>query len=191
MSDLSECRLTGTNKPFRFSDLDYVGSLLVSRRTQLSQGLVSAVLVFVYEMFHVELVTSLDVNSFLLAFFRFTNLRRAVDTIYSDNSSTVCAAADGLPKLFGSTEFQNLLQKNKINWIKIPPYAPSEGESWEIIVKLIISALNKTLGNSYHTPNLIKLQTFVVDAVRIVNEKPLTSMSDQSNNLSTITPSSL
>ena len=41
---------------------------------------------------HVEIVTSLDLNRKLLAFSRFTNLRGVVDTFFSDNGSTFCAA---------------------------------------------------------------------------------------------------
>ena len=57
-----------------------------------------------------ELVTSLDLNNFLLAFIRFVNLRGAVDTFYSDNASTFRAASDKLPKLLGSSEFVNSLR---------------------------------------------------------------------------------
>ena len=130
------------------------------------------------------IVTSLDLNSFLLAFSRFTNLRGAVDTIYSDNGSTFCAAADRLPDLLKSTEFHNSLRKCNINWVRIPPYAPSQGGSWEIMVKLFKGALNKTIGNTRRLPSLIELQTFVADAVRIVNDRPLTTVSDHPNILS-------
>ena len=69
---------------------------------------------------HVEIVTSLDLNNFLLAFSRFTNLRGAVGTVYSDNGSTFCAAAEQLPKLINFTDLHNSLRKRNINWIKIP-----------------------------------------------------------------------
>ena len=71
-----------------------------------------------------EIVTGLDLNKFLLASSRFTNLCGSVDTIYSDNGSTFCAAADVLPKLLGSTEFDNAARKHGINRVRIPPYAP-------------------------------------------------------------------
>ena len=67
---------------------------------------------------HVKLVTS-----FLLVFSRFTNLRGAVDIVFSDNDSTSCAAAERLPSLLGSTEFHDSLRRHGINWIKIPPCA--------------------------------------------------------------------
>ena len=134
-------------------------------------------------------MASLDLNSFLLAFSRFANLRGAVDTFHSDNASAFCAAADRLPELLSFTEFQNSLRKSDINWVKIPPYSPSQEGVWEIMVKLSKNALNKTMENARRTPALIELQTFVVDAVRIVNDRPLTTVSDQQNDLLPITPS--
>ena len=74
--------------------------------------------------------------NFCLPFRGSLTLRGSVDTIYSDNGSTFCAAADVLPKLLGSTEFNNAVRKRGINWVRIPPYAPSQGGSWEAMVKL-------------------------------------------------------
>ena len=104
---------------------------------------------------HVELVTSLDLNSFLLALTRFVNLRGAVDTFYSDNASTFRAASDKLPKLLGSSEFVNSLRKLNINWVNIPPYAPSQGGSWESMVKLFKTALGRVMEQTRRKPSLI------------------------------------
>ena len=138
---------------------------------------------------HVEIVTRL-LNEFLLAFSRFTNLRGSVDTIYSDNGSTFCAAADVLPKLLGSTEFNNAARKRGINWVRIPPYARSQlGGSWEAMVKLFKTALCQVIGRARRKPTLIELQTYASDAARIVNDRPPTTLSDQPNDLLVITPS--
>ena len=112
-----------------------------------------------------------------------------MDTIYSDNGSTFCAAGDGLPDLLKSTEFHDSLRKCNVNWVRIPPNAPSLGGSGEIMVKLFKVALNKTIANTRLIPSLIELQTFVADTVRIVNDRPLTTVSDQLHYLSPITPS--
>ena len=139
---------------------------------------------------YVEVVSSLDLDSLLLAFSRFVNLRGPVDTIYSDNGSTFRAAGDRLPNSLGSMEFHNALRKSDVNWIRIPPYAPSQGGAWEIMVKLFKKTLNQTIKNTRRTPTIIELQTFVIEAVRIVNDRPLTTVSDQPNHLSPKTPSS-
>ena len=107
ISDLPACRLMACNKPFKICGVDYLGPLRYrqNRSECKAWGLLFSCLCT--RCIHVELVTSLDLNSFLLAFTRFTNLRGSVETIYSDNASAFCAASDQLPKLLSSTEFHN------------------------------------------------------------------------------------
>ena len=89
-----------------------------------------------------ETVTSLDLDSFLLAFSRFTNLRGAVDTVYSDNGSTFKAAADKLPALLGSTELHNSLRKNCINWVFLPPICQQPGRKLGNCGEIVEEGLN-------------------------------------------------
>ena len=95
-----------------------------------------------------------------------------------------------MPELLASTEFCNELRKSDINWIKIPPYSPSQGGSWESMVKLFKNSLSKILFDAHRKPSLIALQTFFSDSVRVVDDLPLTTPSDQPNDLCPITPSS-
>ena len=69
MADLPAFCLTAYNKPFKFCGLKYLSPLLY--RQGHSDLCARCILV--------ELVTSLDLNSFRLAFSRFINLRAAVD----------------------------------------------------------------------------------------------------------------
>ena len=162
MFDLPECRITFCNKPLKFCGLDNFGPYLFreGRSTRKAWGLFFTCLCT--RCLHVEVVTGLHVNSFHLAFSRFTSLRRAVDTVYSDNASTFQAAADRLLDLLGSTEFQNALRKSGINWVRIPDYTPSLGKRWEVKVKLFKSAVSKIIDKtrrmpSYRTSNLFYL----------------------------------
>ena len=107
MADLPECRVTATEKPFKYCGVDYLGPFTYCqfRSDCKTWGILFTCLCT--RCIHVEIVTSLDLNSFLLAFSRFTNLRGAVDTMYSDNGSTFVAAADILPTLLSLTDFHN------------------------------------------------------------------------------------
>ena len=58
------------------------------------------------------------------------------------------------------------------------------------MVKLLKNAVSQILKNFRRRPSLIELQTFVSNLVRIVNDRPLTTHSDQPNDSSPITPSS-
>ena len=62
-----------------------------------------------------------------------------------------------LPDLLGSTKFLNVLRKSDIKWIKISPYAPSQGGNWESIVKLFKNALYRILHDTRRLPSPIEL----------------------------------
>ena len=146
MADLPECRVTATEKPFKYCGVDYLGPFTYRQFRNDCKAWGILFTCPCTRCIHVEIVTSLDLNSFLLAFSRFINLRGAVDTMYSDNGSTFVAAADILPTLLNSTDFHNSLRKRSINWVRIPPYAPSQGGSWESMVKLFKSYIETCFG---------------------------------------------
>ena len=111
LSDLPSFRVTRANKPFQIGGTDFLRPIMYrqGRSDCKAWGLLFTCLSTrcLYE----EIVSGLDLNNFLLAFSRFTNLRGSVETIYSDNNTTFCAAADTLPNLLGSCKFTNSLRK--------------------------------------------------------------------------------
>ena len=88
-----------------------------------------------------------------------------MDTFFSDNRKSFCAAEKQLPLLLDSTELHNSLRKRAINWVRIPPYSLSQAGSWDSMVKLIKNALTQVMGEARPTPPLMELQTFVSDAM--------------------------
>ena len=187
MANLFACRLTLCNKPFKFCGVDYLGPYSFQQNCSVCKAWSLLFTCLCTRCIHVEIVTSLDFNRKLLAFSRFTNLRGVVDTFFSDNGSTFCAASEKLPDLLSSTKFHNALRKSNINWVKIPPYLPSQGGSWESMVKLFKNALAKVLSDTCRLPSSIELQTFTFDAIRIVNDRPLTALSNVPNDISPLT----
>ena len=59
-----------------------------------------------------------------------------------------------------------------------------------MVVKLFKKALYVVLDDVRRMPTLIELQTFTFDAVRIVNDRQLTSLSSEPNDLAALSPSS-
>ena len=70
-------------------------------------------------------------------------------------------AAHFVRRLMLFSEFVNSVRKRGINWVRIPPYALSQGESWEIMVKLFKTTLRQIIGHARRKPTSIELQTFV------------------------------
>ena len=190
MADLPTWRAPAANTPFKFCGVDYCGPFFFRQARSECKALELLFPRLCTRCIYVELVTSLDLTSFLLAFPRFTNLRGPVNTFLSDNGATFCAAAEQFPSLLESRDFHCSHRKRNINWVKIPPYVPTQGGSWESMVKLFKSALSRVVGDARRKPSLTELQTFVSDAVRIVNDRPLTSVSCAPNDLTPISPSS-
>ena len=51
--------------------------------------------------------------------------------------------------------------------------------------------LQRTLQTATHKPSLMELITFCSNAVRVVNKRPLTALSNDSRDLAVVTPASL
>ena len=191
MSDLPFSRTATCHKPFTRSGLDYFGPLnyVEGRSTRKAWGLLFTCMAS--RAVHVEIVTALTLKEFLLAFSRFNDVRGKIDCIVSDNGTTFQAAAKILPTLLSAPEFRNSLRKKGISWEFIPPYAPAQGGTWEAMVKQFKLILQRTLSATLRKPSLIELITFCSNAVRIVNERPLTPLSDDPKDSIVITPASL
>ena len=97
---------------------------------------------------HLEVVLDLTVDSFMLAFRKFTSRRSVPRTMMSDNASTYLAAADELQELLDSTSLKEALGGYGATWQFIPKRAPWYGGYWERLVGLTKQALKKTLGRS-------------------------------------------
>ena len=136
MSDLLSFRVTALNKPFKICVTDYCGPFVYKQNMNLCKAWGILFPCLCTKCVLVEIVTGMDLNNFILAFSRFINLKVPVDTFFSDNGKTFCAAEKQLPLIIGSTEFHNSLRQRNINRVRIPAYAASQAGSWESTIKL-------------------------------------------------------
>ena len=82
MADLLTWRVTATNKPFKFCGVDYCGPFVFCQACSKCKAWGLLFTCLCTRCIHVELMTSLDLNNFLLAFSRFTNLHGPVDAFF-------------------------------------------------------------------------------------------------------------
>ena len=71
-----------------------------------------------------EIVNDLTVETFLLAFQRFSSHRSLSKIVVSDNASTYLAAADKLQQLLQSEQLTEVMGRRGILWHFIPKRAP-------------------------------------------------------------------
>ena len=191
MSDLPLSRTSAHKKPFADCGIDYFGPLMFKEGRSLKKAWGLLFTCMASRAIHVEMVVSLSLDEFLLAFTRFMDLRGPVSNLYSDNGSTFQAASKKLPELVESPAFLNSLRQKGINWHFIPPYAPQQGGAWESLIKQFKIVLSSVLESSRHKPTFVELLTYTGSAVRIVNERPLVPLSDDPRDFAAITPASL
>ena len=135
------------------------------------------------------MVSDFTVQTFLLAFRRFSSRKSLPTIMISDNASTFLATAEDLQKLFESEILQRELGRHNVTWRFIPKRAPWYGGFWERMVGLTKQAIKKTLGRAFVT--LQQLETIVIEIEAMLNDRPLTYVSTDLSDPEPLTPSHL
>ena len=124
------------SRPFAATGLDYFGPfwLRTSKRRghKAYKGYVAVFVCLATRAIHLEVVSDLSTNTFLLAFRRFISLRGLRRVVFSDNGTTFRGADTEIQSLFNASSNSaksiiNKLATEGIEWRFIPPSAPHFG----------------------------------------------------------------
>ncbi|UYV76985.1 hypothetical protein LAZ67_14002708, partial [Cordylochernes scorpioides] len=138
---------------------------------------------------HLDLVSDLSTGSFIAALRRFTSRRGTPSDIYSVNGTNFKGAAKFLNEqyaLLHASEIQDYITYSEINWHFMPPHAPHFGGIWESNIKSVKMILKKVIGSSLLT--FEELTTFLTQIEATLNQRPLTPLSEDPNDLEALTP---
>ena len=138
---------------------------------------------------HLEVVTDLSVETFMLAFRRFVSRKSLPHIMMSDNASTYLSATEELRGMLNSKELEASLGKCGITWKFIPKKVPWYGGYWERLIGLTKAALKKYWGGAHIL--LIMLQTLGIEVEATLIDRPLTYISDNPRDPQPLTPSDL
>ncbi|GFT33267.1 integrase catalytic domain-containing protein [Trichonephila clavipes] len=97
----------------------------------------------VYRTVHLEFVSSLSTECFILALRRFIARRGRPTTIYSDNGKNLVGTANLLQKIDWK-KIENFASEKRITWKFSPPAAPWWGGFWERLMGLLKSILRSS-----------------------------------------------
>lgn len=194
MGNLPKERLI-PNHPFDIVGVDYAGPILIKNRmgrgAKLSKSYVALFVCFLTKAVHLELVTDLTKEAFILALRRFSSRRGKPSTIFSDNGTNFVGACSEL-KLLGrfikenSEQLSVALSKDEIDWRFIPPQSPHFGGLWEAGVKSMKHHLKRVISNSLTFEHLY---TVLTEIEAIMNSRPISPLSANPNDLTPLTPS--
>ncbi|GBN44278.1 hypothetical protein AVEN_211377-1 [Araneus ventricosus] len=167
---------------FEVVGVDLAGPLYIKQGTKVWAVLYTCAL---YRALHLELVSSLSTDAFLLSFRRFVARRGRPRIIYSDNGTNFRGAYNELAAIDWN-EVSRYAEIQRITWKFIPPTAAWWGGFWERLVRTVKDLLRRTLGKAIFTYE--ELLTILCECEKVVNSRPLTYLSEDMQNLTPVTP---
>lgn len=136
---------------------------------------------------HLEVASHLDTSSCINALRRFMCRRGPVKSIRTDNGST--ERAQGGSERIGPCKDPNELLKDEAKWTFNPPFGAHHGGVWERFIRLIKKILYSVLKEQ--TLDDKTLQTALCEVEAIMNDRPITTASNDPNDLESLTPNHL
>lgn len=200
MSDLPEDRMC-TDPPFTCVGLDVFGPWSVTvRKTRGGQAEAKRWVVIFTCMstraIHIEVIESMDTSSFINALRRFFAIRGAAKLLRSDCSTNFVSACRELQIDKGrgchNGKINTYLGDSSCQWQFNPPHASHMAGSWERMIDVsrrILDAILLQHGKAKLTHEV--LVTFMSEVSAIVNARPLTAVSTDSEHLEILTPAML
>lgn len=189
MGPLPEYRLTPYVRPFNFCGVDYFGPIEVKigRRVEKRYGVLFTCLTI--RAIHIEVASSLDTSSAIMAIRRFVSVRGCPSEMWSDNGTNLKGADKELQqhiKTFDQSIIQQEMSVKGILWHFIPPLSPHMGGSWERMIGLVKTSIKAAFIE--HHPKEETLRTVLSEAQALVNSRPLTEISNDSEDADCLTP---
>eukprot|EP00794_Sanderia_malayensis_P019755 gene19755-biopygen16404 len=185
--------LDTANRPFSNVGIDFTGHLLVKDRSGHPQKVYICLLTCRTTIaISLELVEDLTTASFLQAFRRHCSIFSTPRLVLSDNAQTFKRSEQNLHALLSLIDdetIQRTFAQQRIVFRYIPARSPHWGGVYERLIGLTKTCLKKVLGRSFVT--LSELQTLLKEIQAVLNDRPLTYINDNLQDLQPITPSQL
>ena len=192
MGWLPSFRVNPTSFPFQYTGIDFFGPLevTVGRAHQKRWGVIFTCLIT--RAIHLEIAHSLSTDEAMMALSRFIDTRGRPSCIVSDNGTNFVGAARELRESLTEVDFEIIRNSQKfqaIEWRFNPPRAPHMGGAWERLIKSVKTCLSALLKEKF--PKDITLLTLFKSVENIVNSRPLTTVSDNEEDVKAITPNDI
>ncbi|KAK4474245.1 hypothetical protein MN116_000200 [Schistosoma mekongi] len=187
-------RLNYSDFPSTFSSVgvDYFGPLIVKRGRSFEKRYGCMFTCLQTRAVHIEMAHSLNTDSFVMSLLRFMGRRGRPTEIYSDNGSNFIGTVSelkGFIQQWDQRRISNELATKQIQWHFNPPLSSHRGEVWERMIRsvrrlLLLITKEQTLTDK-------SLATYLVEAEKILNNRPLTPVTQDAEDKLALSPNDL
>ncbi|XP_038068389.1 uncharacterized protein LOC119737840 [Patiria miniata] len=193
MADLPAYRVTPGKPPFTHVGVDCFGPFHVKRGRSREKRYGCIFTCMRIRAVHLEKLHSLETDSFLNAFLRFAARRGTPEKIYSDNGTNFVGAERELraaiERLQESKQAEGFFLSRKVEWQFNPPAASHMGGVWERQIRTCRKVLSSLLHDEVLDDE--RLDTLFCEVESIVNDRPITAVSEDPKDLEPLTPNHL
>ncbi|PWA32804.1 hypothetical protein CCH79_00018048 [Gambusia affinis] len=192
MADLPKERLVPDMPPFTNVGVDYFGPVEIKQGRKQCKRYDVIFTCMTSRAIHLEVENSLETDACINAIRRFISRRGQVVHIRSDNGTNFVGTERELRKALVSLDhkrIQDALTPSGIEWSFNPPSASHYGGVWERMIRLVRRILNSVLRQQRLDDD--GLHTVMCEIEAILNDCPITRLSDEPNDLEPLTPNHL
>lgn len=191
MADLPPSRQRVFKPPFYSAGVDCFGPFVIKigRRNEKRWGILFKCMTT--RAVHLDLLSSIDSDSFLMALRRFIARRGKPYELLCDQGTNFRGGERELRQAFTTLhpELQAELASQQIRFVFNPPAAPHFGGCWEREIRSLKAALRVTIGAQTVSEEV--LRTVLVEIEGILNSKPLGYTSSDIADPDPVTPNCL
>ncbi|KAJ8364798.1 hypothetical protein SKAU_G00136290 [Synaphobranchus kaupii] len=192
MADLPLSLITPDLPPFTHTGLDYFGPIEVKRGRSRVKRYGALFTCLASRAVHLEMAYSLDTDSCISALRRFICRRGQVKEIVSDNGTNFVGTERELREALAHlnlNKIQHSMQAEGIKWTFNPPYGSHHGGVWERLIRIVKKILYSI--TKEQTLDDESLQTALCEVEAIINDRPITVVSEDAKDPEPLTPNHL
>lgn len=192
MSDLPQERLIPNLPPFTNTGVDYFGPIEVKKGRSMIKRYGVIFTCMASRAIHIEVAYSLDTSSCVNAVRRFICRRGQVVHLRSDNGTNFIGAERELREALSCldhSKIQRALLSEGLKWSFNTPAGSHHGGVWERLIRLVKKVLYSVLREQQMDDE--SLHTIMCEIEAILNDRPITRVSDDPNDLEALTPNHL